>query len=73
MMPVQKSGTDTPNWLNSRAAWSTNEPLRTAESTPRGKATSRASSTAVTASDPGGGQRSSTIRGDRPAAAEADP
>ena len=41
-MPIQKSGTETPNWLNTGAAWSTSEPLRTAESTPSGKATSSA-------------------------------
>src|SRR3954453_9024794 len=61
MIPIQKSGTDTPIWLNTRAAWSTAEPLRTPEMTPSGNATRIASTIAVSASDSVAGSRSRTI------------
>ena len=72
-MASQKSGTETPIWLTTVAIRSLTDRGRSAESGPAGRRSAAPRSIAANASDSVAGSRSSDQRGDRFAAAEADP
>ena len=60
-MPIQKSGTDTPNWLATRMIASLTRPSCSADQMPAGSAISSAMTMPTTASDTVAGSRSSRI------------
>lgn len=60
-MPIQKSGTDTPNWLATRMIASLTRPSCSADQMPAGTAISSATTMPTTASDTVAGSRSNRI------------
>ncbi len=60
-MPIQKSGTETPNWLVTRMIPSLIRPSRSAENTPSGIAMSSAMTMPTRPSETVAGSRSSSV------------